>query len=27
VPAKVRASRQFAALCPPTATAMVKQIS
>lgn len=26
VPAAVRGSRQFAALCPPTATAMVKQI-
>jgi amino-acid N-acetyltransferase len=26
VPAEVRASRQFAALCPPTATAMVKRI-
>jgi N-acetylglutamate synthase-like GNAT family acetyltransferase len=26
VPAEVRASRQFAALCPPTATAMVKHI-
>ena len=26
VPAEVRASRQFAALCPPTAKAMVKRI-
>ena len=26
VPAEVRASRQFAALCPPTAKAMVKHI-